>query len=144
MRATGAALLFVLCLPRSSAACQCEQVPFDVAVRYKEEVVTAEVVSHPDAFAMEVRVLQVLKGTPPMRFKIWGGFTSCNPSVTDYPAGSVWAFVLLPPAADQMSLRGEKVRYVLDACTHSTRRLSVNPAARAREVEQIRVKAGIQ
>jgi hypothetical protein len=37
-----------------------------------------------------------LKGTPQMRVKIWGGFTSCHDSVEGSEVGSVWAFALLP------------------------------------------------
>ncbi len=95
-RVTTLLLLAALLAPGVAFACTCSWAgPFTKVALGTDLVVLAEVRSH-DRHAMDVTVIDVLKGTerrPVIR--VWGGDgATCRPAVTTFPRGTRWIFAL--------------------------------------------------
>lgn len=124
----GAVLLANLSLPSLASACSCTWGgPFSRVALGKELIVLGEVLDHYKN-SMEVKVIEVIKGTEERRtFRIWGDNGAlCRPYVSSFPIGTRWllAIFALPektgeqPAAyrEGFSSRPGKREYAISVC----------------------------
>jgi hypothetical protein len=144
------ALLFVGA-PAESRSCE-RAGPWTEVAKNADDVFVARVTAHTDApsptkgharapLAMEVEVLQVLKGSIPRRVKIWGGQSSVHRSVSSFPVGSIHAFAL---SATPREMSWNDAKYVLFKCEDNTVRLPDNSAMRRNEIARLSAAAGLK
>ena len=104
------ALLVNLTLPTGAVACSCLWGgPFSKVALHKEVIILGEVLSY-HKNSMEVRVIEVIKGTEDRTtIRIWGDNGAlCRPYVTHFPIGTTW---LLAISALPTKTVGEQLRF---------------------------------
>jgi hypothetical protein len=97
------ALLVILALPKSAFACSCMWAgPFSKVAPSQELIVLGEVLSHYKN-SMDVRVIEVLKGTEEGKtIRIWGDTGAlCRPYVSHFPVGTTWLVAVRKTTAEQ-------------------------------------------
>ncbi len=91
-------LLAILGLPKSAFACSCMWAgPFSKVAPGKELIVLGEVMDHYKN-SMDVKVIEVLKGTEDRKsIRIWGDNGAlCRPYVSHFPVGTTWLLAVFP------------------------------------------------
>jgi len=104
-------LLAIPGLPNLAFTCSCMWAgPFSKVALGKELVVLGEVLDHYKN-SMEVRVIEVLKGTEEGKMiRIWGDTGAlCRPYVSHFPVGTKWLFAVQKTTGEQASSLWERL-----------------------------------
>ncbi|HET7854679.1 MAG TPA: hypothetical protein VFM04_09515 [Candidatus Methylomirabilis sp.] len=107
-------LLAILGLPKSAFACSCMWAgPFSKVAPGKELIVLGEVMDHYKN-SMDVKVIEVLKGTEERKsIRIWGDNGAlCRPYVSHFPVGTTWLLAVFP--MPEKTLGGRE--YAISVC----------------------------